>query len=361
MDVYRFIIKAYPREDHPDFHVWQKATVVLFVANPDPYVAEQKALDELNRRCWIPEKFEHRDRLIRDAVKKEGGAVWDAYVQAEQGNLFWLEDLESLPMCKKGEELWGTGPKLTEVFVDNLIQNSGGHRLTAEEAGEFLEKNADYVLGKYVLELKHFENEGLAVETRQKKIGEIFQRYFADGPVRKIDPFKLSERDFDEYWEIVGVPIQKRIKSASKQVKPTIARLGQEQYEGGVILLNTGYLTVPHDFLVAMAERYASKDTSSIRHIIVISSWTITNGFDTSVNYAFHPHETACPYFEKLRDVFWSTVEKFMTQMMTGELDPKSGMQEPMSPTYFNYRGEFFTFGIPKLESSFKRGKEDGA
>lgn len=359
MDVHRFIIKAYPREDHPEFHVWQKATLVLFVANPDPYAAEQNALDELNRRCWVPEQFERRDTLIREAVQKQGGEVWEAYVQAEQGNLFWLEDLESLPMCKKGEELWGTGPRLTEAFVDNLIQNSGGHRLTAEEAGEFREKNADYVLGKYVLELKHFENEGLAVETRQKKIGELFRRYFAESPVRKIDPYNLSDRDFEEYWEIVGVPIQKRIKAASKQVKATIARLGQEQYGGGVILLNTGYLTVPHDFLVAMAERYASKDTSSIRNVIVISSWTITNGFDTVVNYAFHPHETACSYLEKLRDVFWETVEKLMTQMITGDLDSESSMQQPMSPVYFNHQGEILTFGVPQLESSIKRGKDE--
>lgn len=358
MDVHRFIIKAYPTEDHPEFHVWQKATLVLFVANPDPYVAEQKALDELGRRCWVPEAFEHRDTLIREAVLEQGGKVWDAYVQAEQGKIFWLEDLESLPMCKKGEELWGTGPRLTEAFVDNLIQDSGGHRLTADEAGEFREKNADYVLGKYILELKHFENEGLAVETRQRKIGELFKRYFAETPVRKIDPYTLSDRDFRRYWEIVGVPIQKRVKAASKQVKATIARLGSEQFEGGVILLNTGYLTVPHDFLVAMAERYASKDTSSIRHVIVISSWTITNGFDTVVNYGFHPHEPTCSDLKKLRDVFWETVEKLMTQMVTGGLDSESGMQQPMSPTYFNHQGEMFTFGVPQLESSLKRGKK---
>ncbi len=356
MDVHRFIFKAYPTKNHPEFHVWQKATLVLFVASPDPYVAEQKAFEELKHRGWVPEAIERRDTLIRGAVQDQGGEVWDAYVQAEQGDLFWLEDLDSLPMCKKDEMLWGTGPKLTEAFVDNLIQDSGGHRLTAEEAGEFREKNADYVLGRYVLELKQFENEGLAVETRQRKLGELFQRYLSDEPVRKIDPYTLSDRDFEKYWEIVGVPIQKRVKAASKQVKTTIARLGPEQYKGGVILLNTGYLTVPHDFLVAMAERYASKDTSSISHVIVISSWTITNGFDTVVNYGFHPHKPTCTDLKNLQEVFWTTVEKLMTQMITGELDPESGMQQPMSPTYFNHQGEMFTFGVPQLESSLKRG-----
>lgn len=179
-----------------------------------------------------------------------------------------------------------------------------------------------------------------------------------DGPACKIDPYTLSDSDFEEHWEIVGVPIQKRIKAASKQVKTSIARLGPEKYEGGVILLNTGYLTVPHGFLVAMAERYASKDTSSIKHVIVISSWTITNGFDTVVNYGFHPYEPANTDLKKLQDVFWETVHKLMTQMITGGLGPESGMQQPMSPTYFNHKGGVFTFGVPQLESSLKRGKK---
>jgi len=156
----------------------------------------------------------------------------------------------------------------------------------------------------------------------------------------------------------VGVPIQKRVRAASKQVQASITRLGQDQYEGGVILLNTGYLSVPHDFLAAMAERYASKDTSSIKHVIVISSWTITNGFDTVVNYGFHPHNPTCSVISKLKDVYWMTVEKLMTQMATGELETKCGVQQPMSPTHFNHEGEIFTFGVPELETNLKWGKK---
>lgn len=357
MKVHRFILKAYPSEGHPKYYQWQKATLILFISDSDPYKAEEKVLYELVERGWVPELFELRDTLIRDAVHEQGGEVWEAYLQAEKQGIFWMESLDSLPICKKGDVLWGTGPKLTEAFVDNLIEESGGHRLTSEEAGGFLEKNADYVLGKYVLELKHFENEGLSVESRQKKLGELFKRYLSNGPAHQIDPYRLSDEDFEKYWEIVGVPVQRRIKAASKQVKATISRLGQDEYEGGVILLNTGYLTVPHDFLVAMAERYAAKDTSTIKKVVVISSWTITNGFDTVVNYAFHPHEPACTEILNLKGRFWLMIEKLMTQMLTGEIDPESGFQEPMSPTYFNHEGEMFTFGIPQLESSLDQSK----
>nr|VFJ69165.1 MAG: hypothetical protein BECKDK2373C_GA0170839_12085 [Candidatus Kentron sp. DK] len=177
----------------------------------------------------------------------------------------------------------------------------------------------------------------------------------SDGPAQQIDPFQLNERDFQEYWEVVGVPVQKRIKAASKQVKSTINRLSENNYIGGVILLNTGYLTIPHKFLVSMAERYASKDTSSISEVIVISSWTVTNGFDTVVNYGFHPHEPSSTDLIKLRDTFWETVNRMMTKMVTGELDISSGMQEPMSPIHFKRDGKAFTFGVPQIESSLRK------
>lgn len=356
--VHRFILRAYPLESHPKFHRWQKATLVLFVADSSPYKAEKKVLDELQVRHWVPESIELRDTLVRNAVMAQGGDVWDAYLQAEIQGMFWMESLDSLPMCMKGEALCGTGPKLTEGFIDKLIVEGGGHRATSEEAGGFLEKNADYIFGKYVLELKQFESEGLSVESRQKKIGELFKHYLSEGAVHQIDPYKLSEDDFNKYWEIIGVPIQKRIKAASKQVKATIARLSPNEYEGGVILLNTGYLSVPHDFLVAMAERYAVKDTSSIKTVIVISSWTVTNGFDTQVNYGFHPHDPICKDLRKLKETFWSTVEKLMTQAITRGLAPEYGMQEPMPPTHFHHEGKVFTFGIPQIESSFDRSKE---
>jgi len=358
VEIYRFVIRAYPSPSHPTFYEWQKATLVLFIPDRDPCTAEQKALVKLGERDWVPESFELRDILIEDAVRAEGGGVWDAYKEAERNGLFWLESLDALPMSRKGETLWGTGPKLDESFIDGLISDSGGKRVTCEEAGDFTEKNADYILGTYVLELKQFEQEGLDVPTRQKKIAEIFDRYSSNGPVQQIDPFQLDEHDFQEYWEVVGVPIQKRIKAASKQVKSTIKRVGEDSYVGGVILLNTGYLTVPHDFLVAMAERYSAKDTSSISKVIVISSWTVTNGFDTVVNYGFHPHEPSCTELTKLKDTFWSTVESRMTQMITSELDTTSGMQEPMSPTHFYREGKAYTFGVPQLETSLRKEKK---
>lgn len=358
MNIYRFVIRAYPDSTHPNFHEWQKATLVLFISESEPHSAEQKSLLELEKRKWVPESYELKDILIEEGIREEGGDILDAYLEAKNTGVYWLESLDDLAMTRKEETVWGTGPKLNESFVDKLIISSGGHRVTREEAGNFKEKNADYILGSFILELKQFEQEGLEVSTRQEKIAKIINRYAFNTPAQQIDPFQFNENDFREYWEVVGIPIQKRIKAASKQVKLTIKRL-DGNHTGGVILLNTGYLTIPHKFLISMAERYASKDTSSISEVVVISSWTVTNGFDTVVNYGFHPHEPSNSHLIKLRDIFWETVNRMMTQMVTGELDISTGVQEPMSPTHFRVGDKAFTFGVPELESSFRRNKNE--
>jgi hypothetical protein len=48
-----------------------------------------------------------------------------------------------------------------------------------------------------------------------------------------------------------------------------------------------------------------------------------------------------------------------MTQMIKGDLDAESVIQQPMSPTYFNHNGEAFVFGVPQLASSLKRSKNE--
>lgn len=355
MSIYRFVLKAYPSSTHKDYHPWQRGTLVIFVASDSGIVAEQRMLEELDLRSWTIESFELKDRLIESRVLKTGGEFYEAYLQAEREGFFWLEELDSLPMTQKETDVWGTGVRLNEEFIDDLILLAEGHRVTPEEANEFKEKNADYILENYVLELKQFENEGLEVSTRQAKIAKLFEAYQTNKYVQVIDPYLLNEIDSLKYWDIVGVPVQKRVKSAAKQVKSTLSKLANDNLSGGVILLNTGYLSVPHDHLVEMAERYAAKDTSSIKTVIIMSSWSITNGFDTVVNYAFHPNNSSCPTIQKLRDVFWESVEELMTQMMRGQIDITDGFQEPMSPISFLHNGTRYVYTAPQLKSTLKK------
>lgn len=348
MHVQRFIVRAYPTKDHPEYFSWQAATIVLFVGEDDKERAQRTALEELAKRNWAPEKFIARDTLIEERVHHEGGKVWEAYQQAQAGEIFWRESLEAIPFSTKQNPARLTTPRLSEQFIDRVIENAGGRRLTTEEAAGFREKNADYLLDNYVIELKDLQEEGLEVTTRQEKIAELFAEYPTAGYVQKLDPFRLSETDFDRYCDIVGAPIQKRIHAASKQIRATTERLKPKCYRGTVIILNTGYSTVPHTFLEQLAARYAAKESESIAQVVTVSSWTMTDGFNSEVHFAFSPHESEDKSIDKLKQAFWSAIDALMSEWGRRGFTAAPYDQRPMMPVSFTHEGQVFTFGVPQ-------------
>lgn len=179
--------------------------------------------------------------------------------------------------------------------------------------------------------------------------------YPTDGSAQRLDPFQLDESDFRTYLDIVGVPIQKRIQAASKQIKATIERLAPQNLRGAVILMNTGYSTIPHDFLEHLASRYSKKDSRSISEVVVISSWTITNGFDWEIRFAFSPNEPTTNCVQKLKRAFWSSIEELMSKWGHDGFVAQTNVQKPMAPVSFSSEGRIFTFGIPSVDSSIKK------
>jgi len=64
---------------------------------------------------------------------------------------------------------------LTEEIVDEIIDNAGGRRAHSDQAQKKT-KNADYILGDTVIELKIMEDEGLDKAPRQAKLATLFAR-----------------------------------------------------------------------------------------------------------------------------------------------------------------------------------------
>lgn len=129
MSVQRFIFRAYPSEDHPRYYPWQAATIAIFIGDNNNERALRAALNELAGRNWTPERVVLRDTLKKDRVRQEGGAVWQAFTQAEGGETFWLENLESLPMTTKENGQHLAAPRLSEEFMDRVVSEAGGRQL----------------------------------------------------------------------------------------------------------------------------------------------------------------------------------------------------------------------------------------
>lgn len=352
MEVQRFILKAHPSKEHKKYYSWQGATLVVLVGEDDKALAEHKALVEIKRRNWIPDEFIRKDTLIEHLVREQGGSLWPAYCEAKKGSIYWVEDVDDIPFSTKDNPISMSAPRLSETFVDKFVENAGGHRATAAESADFKEKNADYIFNDYVIELKDLQEEGLSVVSRQQKIAELYSKYACNDSLVKLDPSILSEIDYKEYLEIIGRPIRKRMLSASKQLKATINRLGEGKYKGIVILLNTGYLSVPHEILETLSRRYARNGSGTIHAVITITSATLTNGFDTRVNFAFSSSKPEDDEIIKLRDSFWNSINELMTIWARNGFSGDEDVQTPMQPISFEKDGSIYTLASPKIKST---------
>lgn len=360
--VYRFIIHSIPSDNHRKYYQWQDADIVIFLASDNHEKAESLALMELEKRNWSPIKFKLKDILIKERVQSEGGDLCAAYHNALNGEVFWMEHLIDIPFSTKNDPPAFIAPRLDESFIDKLITSCNGKRISEDQiekdGDENKKKNADYLLGNFILELKDLQEEGLLVTTRQKKIAEIFDKYNFKNPFQQLDISILNDSDFLAYMDIVGKPIQKRIKDAAKQIKSTISHLELENDQGYIILLNSGYSSLPQKLLEICGERYSTKDTSRVKAVIAISTWVATNGFDYIVNFAFSPNESNDKIINNLREKFWDLVNELMTEWGRSGFQYVNGGLNPIIPINFTYNDKKYIYTIPKLESSIGVTKE---
>jgi hypothetical protein len=107
---------------------------------------------------------------------------------------------------------------IAETDIDRLITNAGGRRTRADADGRE-SKNADYVFGEAIVELKALDNEGLLEADRQAKLAALFREDEPGRPVIVIDRSKLPPEKQRSYDHIMQGPIKGAVASARKQLK----------------------------------------------------------------------------------------------------------------------------------------------
>jgi hypothetical protein len=343
--VQRFFFFARPAKDHPKHFEWQTAHLCIFVAENNKQRALELAKQQAVNERWVIIRVNHKSTLIEERVREAGGEVWKGYQQAKEQGIFFRAFFQSMIVDDKDEPMLALMPRLTESFMDTVVERAGGHRLTAEETNFEQSRNADYLLDDCVFELKILEDEGLDVATRQQKLAELFCQPLPPDSTILLDPSTLSETDRRKYMDVVGGPIQNAVKSASKQIRSTKEHLGRADMRGGVIFLNTGYGTLPPDIFASLVGRYATKDTSQINVTVAISTWMQTAAIGGTVMFEFNPHEPADAVARKLRDAFWERVDEWMTEYARGGFRHEGEMISPLKPIAFELGGIIFATG----------------
>jgi len=248
--------------------------------------------------------------------------------------------------------------KITEQFIDNVVSDVGGRRLTEDEKKSGV-KNADYLIGDFVFELKDLQEEGLEKGEHQKKLATLFSGCSPGKTEFAIDPSILSKPDYLKYLDIIGTPIKTHIRSASKQIKDTKMLLNRPDLLGGIILLNTGYGSFPHEAFAEQVERYARKDSKQFFAVVSISVWSHTNGFDSYIFYRFSPEQSEQKEVVALRDGFAKRFEQMMTDVVRGNIPKNTKRASPTKPVAFKHEGIDLAWIPPKVPFTWEKKQNE--
>ena len=124
--------------------------------------------------------------------------------------------------------------------------------------------------------------------------------------------------------------------------------------------MNTGYSSIPHNLFHSLVKRYCEKDTQQIDFSICISSWLITNGFESEVFFSFSPKEGECDLVMSLRNAFWLEIDLLMDGWAQEGFSQDGDLLQPMIPIAFRANSMYHSFNPPVLSSELDdEWKED--
>lgn len=333
--VQRFRVHAIPSAKNPQYSIWQSATICLIFAENDRLVAVQKARSELAKRHWQIIEFEDKSTLIESLVRDEGGLILKAFEEARAGRTYFVV-LESRGRHAKSDLI--APRRIDEPFMDRVIARAGGQRIAIADIPPSV-RIADYEIAGYIFELKDLQEEALLKPTHQKKLAALFEPHRDAGETVVLDPSVLSHGEWLRYLDILGAPLQTCVKSAAKQIKSTKKFLNQEEKSGGLIVLNTGLGTFPHDLMLQQATRYATKDTREIAAVIVIETWMTTNGFSTDFGRTLDSNMPSVSAVRAILDAFDELYMEMTTQMFFAESQSESQKAAPTVTVAFTLEG----------------------
>src|SRR5882672_85114 len=169
--------------------------------------------------------------------------------------------------------------KLEERDFDSIFMKLGARRFSADDSRE-RQRNADFVLGNVLIELKLIDEERLEKEERRLKIAKIFRVRQPDRPVIVLRPDQLDEEGERAYYSAMAGPIKTHVKKANGQLKESAAALGSDPIRV-LFLVNNGYAALSHDEFKDIAVKRACNDTHNIDAMVIAGLYYYSDTFDS--------------------------------------------------------------------------------
>jgi hypothetical protein len=352
--VQRFLLIARPARNNRRYQRWETADICVFVKEANHGEALKKLSKLLKEHRWELLWFERKDSLIEERMRKQGGDAWNSYMIAQKKGYYFIEFPQHFAAGSGRKP--SAPPRINEGFVDAMIADAGGRRLTKQERGRG-EENADYLLNEHVFELKEIREEVFGDDKiqRQSKLASLLIPYHPLDSEIRINRAVLTARDTRAFDDLVGTPIKTAVKKAAAQIRATKAGLGLARWRGGLILVNSGSYTMSADRCLALAGRYAAKDTTQIKEIICITQSYRTNSFDHQISSIFLPREPRSAVAEQLFIAWRKQLHTLMGNWVSAGLRNVADPIEPPVPIQFVATGRIFSWAPQLPPSSWLR------
>lgn len=327
--VQRFLFKAIPYDNHVKYFPWQIATICILIGNDERNYAYEKAMVLIKSEKWTPISAIHKSTLIEELIYKQDKDTIDKYESVKLGNDSFLVFTDNWCGFKNSPPL--LFPKVTEELIDKVFENAGGRRLVYDDQDK--KRNADYIIGDYVFELKLIEEERILKTSVQNKIADF---YGSDNSnFVEIDTDDFDELNYSIFTNIFRNPIQEAIKSASDQIKSTKKNiLNCQNYKGGIIIINNGTSSFTTDIFNECVKKSLNNNTDNIESSITVNIWSRTDGLETSFEFSIEPENPN--YIEqKIKQSFINVIEVFLTEWGRNSFAQPNEVTKPLKPLQF--------------------------
>ena len=259
------------------------------------------------------------DKLNETLCRDQGGEFWIEYKRAGQEgftfNFFPDQSIQRQFLTKI--------PRLIESDVETAVVNLGGNRIPESEI-----QTPDFEISGVPIELKDLQIESLLNQDRQKSIAKLFANLNAYAI--NLDPSISYGEISHQYFRLMRNTIKNHFKKASKQIKSFCK--GIHSPTGGIIITNTGMISLPHKIFVGMVEEILTRETKTIKYALVISQKTQTNGWKSDTLYYSEWLGKPPTNISRIREELMRIIDSKMTEFAIGIYKgPTIPLVEPIS------------------------------
>jgi hypothetical protein len=313
MEIVRVIYHGFSTEDN------RYANCIMMIRRADFLISRVFEISEAEKFPVCSEI--NLDVLVEEACKQQGGEFWAAYKQA-------TEDTYSLTcfVNRTAGNYRTLIPRFSEADFVALL----------DKIPECSTETPDFRLGSVIMELKDLQHESLRNDQRQENVAKLFHRL----PDRciNLDPLADYGDVSKAYLALIQNSIHNHLKKASSQIKTY--RKTETVTAGGMIFLNTGMFSLPHELFKSLLKDLLDRRTKTIEFVFVFSQVMQGNGFE---QYAIFKGEFIGKVPENGK-MLSQGVNDLINQKMTGMMRGSSTVLtiEEQQPVSFEKHGKIY-------------------